>query len=66
MKENESGEFSMKIRNDASSLLTLISKFDFVVALVITRHVLDSTLPVTKLLQETPLILWMVSISLIA
>ena len=27
MKENESGEFSMKIRNDASSLLTLISKF---------------------------------------
>ena len=36
---------------DASSLLTLITQFDFIVALVITRHVLDATLPVTQLLQ---------------
>ena len=33
------------------SLLTLITQFDFIVALVITRHILDATLPVTELLQ---------------
>ncbi len=36
---------------DASSLLTLITHFDFIVALVITRNILDATLPVTELLQ---------------
>ena len=33
--------------SDASSLLTVISSFEFVAALVITRNVLDCTLDVT-------------------
>ena len=45
------GEFSPTVSSDASSHLTRIFKFEFVVALVITRHVLDVTLPVTQLLQ---------------
>ena len=32
-------------------MLEKITQFDFIVALVITRHVLDATLPVTELLQ---------------
>ena len=42
---------SPSLSSDASSHLTRIFKFEFVVALVITRHVLDVTLPVTQLLQ---------------
>ena len=35
----------------ASSLLALISSFQFIVGLVVSRNVLDMTLPVTQLLQ---------------
>ena len=48
---NVSGETKPSLSADASSLLTLITKFDFIVALVITRHILDATLLVTQLLQ---------------
>lgn len=51
MARNLDGEFKPSLSSDVSSVLTLISRFDFVVALVITRNVLDVTLPVTKLLQ---------------
>jgi hypothetical protein len=47
---NVSGETNPSLSADASSLLTLITKFDFIVALVITRHILDATLLVTQLL----------------
>ena len=39
------------LSTDASSLLTHISRFDFIASLVITRNILDTTLPVTQLLQ---------------
>ena len=48
---NVSGETNPCLSADASSLLTLITKFDFIVALVITRHILDATFLVTQLLQ---------------
>ena len=51
MSTNLEGQFKPSLSSDASSLLTLISRFDFVVALVITRNILDLTLPVTQLLQ---------------
>ncbi|XP_046863323.1 52 kDa repressor of the inhibitor of the protein kinase-like [Xenia sp. Carnegie-2017] len=51
MSENVDGEFKPSLQSDASSLFQLIDRFDFVVALVITRNILDSTLPVTQLLQ---------------
>ncbi|XP_046855866.1 52 kDa repressor of the inhibitor of the protein kinase-like [Xenia sp. Carnegie-2017] len=51
MSENLDGEFKPSLQSDASSLFQLIDRFDFVVALVITRNILDSTLPVTQLLQ---------------
>ena len=53
MVKKVSGESQTKpsLSADASSLLTLITQFDFIVALVITRHILDATLPVTELLQ---------------
>ncbi|XP_046858566.1 uncharacterized protein LOC124452015 [Xenia sp. Carnegie-2017] len=35
----------------SNQIISDIKKFDFVVALVITRNILDSTLPVTQLLQ---------------
>ena len=35
----------------AGALLKLITSFNFIVALVITRNILDLTLPVTQLLQ---------------
>ena len=41
---NVSGETNPSLSADASSLLTLITKFDFIVALVITRHILEATL----------------------
>ena len=51
MSTNLEGKFKPSLSSDASSLLTLISRFDFVVALVITRNILDLTLPETQLLQ---------------
>ncbi|XP_046863470.1 52 kDa repressor of the inhibitor of the protein kinase-like [Xenia sp. Carnegie-2017] len=51
MSENLDGEFKPSLQSDASSLFQLIDRFDFVVALVITRNILDSALPVTQLLQ---------------
>ena len=49
---NARGEnFNPSRASDALTHLTRISKFDFIVALVITRHVLDITLPVIQLLQ---------------
>ena len=48
---NVSGGSKPSLSADASSLLTLITHFDFIVALVITRNILDATLPVTELLQ---------------
>ncbi len=41
MVNNCKGEFNPNVASDASSHLTHILKFDFVVALIITRHVLD-------------------------
>ena len=51
MCDLESPDYNPHIAIDADNLLTLISRFDFIVALVITRNILDATLPVTKLLQ---------------
>jgi hypothetical protein len=51
MVKNREGEFNTNVASDASSHLTRILKFEFVVALIITRHVLDATLSVTQLLQ---------------
>ena len=51
MKTNSVGEYNLSLSSDASSHLTRILKFEFVAALVITRHILDATLDVTKLLQ---------------
>ncbi|CAB3986847.1 Hypothetical predicted protein [Paramuricea clavata] len=51
MKTNSAGEYNPSLSSDASSHLTRILKFEFVAALVITRHILDVTLDVTKLLQ---------------
>ena len=41
----------MKTSTKALSYYKLSTSFDFIPALVLTRHVLDSTLPITKLLQ---------------
>jgi hypothetical protein len=51
MATNLEGKFKPSLSSDASSLLTLVSRFDFVVALVITRNIIDLNLPVTQLLQ---------------
>ena len=51
MKDNVEGEFRPNLVTDASLHLISISHFEFVATLVITRHVLDETLPVTQLLQ---------------
>ena len=52
MAVNLDGEFSPAVSNDAASHLMRICKFDFIVALVITRRVLDATLALTQLLQR--------------
>ena len=39
----------------ALSYYKLLTSFDFISALVLTRHVLDLTLPVTELLQGPPI-----------
>ena len=46
------GEFRPGLVTDANVRLICISPVEFVATLVITRHVLDETLPVTHLLQE--------------
>ena len=51
MASNLEKQCNPKTSSDASSLLTLISSFKFIVALVIARNVFDLTLPVTQLLQ---------------
>ena len=51
MKDNVEGEFRPNLVTDANLHLISISHFEFVATLVITRHVLDKTLPVTQLLQ---------------
>ena len=45
------GKYNPSLRTDASHLLSLISDFEFVAILVITRNIFDITLPVTQLLQ---------------
>ena len=51
IKNRRTDEYSKNIKRDALIYHNLISRFDFIVTLVITRHVLDLTLPVTQLLQ---------------
>ncbi|XP_046857691.1 52 kDa repressor of the inhibitor of the protein kinase-like [Xenia sp. Carnegie-2017] len=51
MKKNVDKDHSLNVSSDASELLDLLEKFDFVVALVICRNVFDSTIGVTQLLQ---------------
>ena len=52
MSINLDGKCSQDTSSKASSLLKLVTPFDFIVALVITRCVFDLTLPVTQLLQS--------------
>ena len=51
MSLNEEGQCNPSTSSQATSFLALISSFQFIVSLVITRHILDLTLPVTQLLQ---------------
>ncbi|CAB4004778.1 Hypothetical predicted protein, partial [Paramuricea clavata] len=45
------GKYNPSLRTDASDLLSLISDFEFVAIMVITRNIFDITLPATQLLQ---------------
>ncbi|XP_065652805.1 52 kDa repressor of the inhibitor of the protein kinase-like [Hydra vulgaris] len=49
---NVNKSFIHSTSSGASSLLKLITGFDFIVALCITRNVFDITLPVTRMLQS--------------
>ena len=51
MASNLEKQFNHKTSSDASSLLTFLSSFKFIVALVIARNIFDLTPPVTQLLQ---------------
>ena len=51
MSTNAAKSFNNETSSKASSFLSLISSFQFIVALVISRNILDLTLPVTELLQ---------------
>lgn len=51
MTDNVERKYKPSLVTDASSCLSLISKFEFVAALVISRNILDKLLPVTLLLQ---------------
>ena len=51
MSLNEERQCNPSTSSQATSFLALISSFQFIVSLVITRHILDLTLPVTQLLQ---------------
>ncbi|XP_065658729.1 52 kDa repressor of the inhibitor of the protein kinase-like [Hydra vulgaris] len=52
MSLNVNKSFNHSTSSSASSLLKLITSFDFIVALCITRNVFDITLPVTRMLQS--------------
>ncbi|XP_065664810.1 zinc finger MYM-type protein 1-like [Hydra vulgaris] len=52
MSLNVNKSFNHSTSSSASSLLKLITGFDFIVALCITRNVFDITLPVTRMLQS--------------
>ncbi|XP_065668016.1 52 kDa repressor of the inhibitor of the protein kinase-like [Hydra vulgaris] len=52
MSLNVSKSFNHSTSSSASSLLKLITGFDFIVAMCITRNVFDLTLPITRMLQS--------------
>ena len=52
MSMNLEGKSNRDTSSKATSLLKLVTSFDFIVSLVITRCVFDLTLPVTQLLQS--------------
>ena len=52
MKFNKDNTCNRDISVKASSFFTLVSTFQFVACLVLTRSVLDTILPVTQLLQS--------------
>ena len=51
MSFNEGRVCNREISTEASSFYKLIASFDFIATLVLTRSILDLTLPVTELLQ---------------
>ena len=51
MSLNEEGKCNVSTSSQATSFLAIISSFNFIVSLVITRHTFDLTLAVTQLLQ---------------
>ena len=51
MNENEGNKYVPALVTEAVSCLANVSNFDFLVTLIITRHILDSTLSVTQLMQ---------------
>ena len=51
MSLNLERKYNPNTSSQATSFSALISSFQFIVALVITRNILDMTLPVTQLLQ---------------
>ena len=51
MSLNEERQCNPSTSSQATSFLAMISSFQFIVSLVITRHIFDLTLPVTQLLQ---------------
>ena len=52
MKFNKDNTCNRDTSVNASSFFTLVSTFQFVACLVLTRSVLDMTLPVAQLLQS--------------
>ncbi|XP_047134683.1 52 kDa repressor of the inhibitor of the protein kinase-like [Hydra vulgaris] len=52
MSLNANKSFNHSTASSASSLLKLITGFDFIVAMCITRNVFDLTLPITRMLQS--------------
>ena len=51
MDDNIDGSYRPHLVTDASSFFDLITKFEFIAALVISHNILDRLLPVTLLLQ---------------
>ena len=51
MNENEGNKYVPALVTEAVSCLANVSNFDFLMTLIITRHILDSTLSVTQLMQ---------------
>ena len=50
-KDNVEGSYRPNLVTDASNFFDLVTKFEFIAALVISQNVLDRLLPVTLLLQ---------------